>query len=439
MTLGIFQFKPIKMKTMTKSILGIALMLAAFAASAQEVRTLLKGEVFNVTFQKLALMKATEDFDHGERTLITVKEGKFEHELTADVLEVYVLFFEEQLAQGGIHTFYFVPDSDSIHFKLYLFDEYEKTEISGSKATDEITFFHKEMQETFQPDYDPLLEILDQMIESGEFFSDQYMEYQLAYRKAIEEEDYEKAVYYTTKRVELRESGDHVSEKGRVIENQMHSIDVRITQWGLNYLDESLSLYSYLRLIQLTQSLNYIKGLTYEDLNTLAEKFYAKYPDHPYTSLSKSMMEALKRIQVGNKFVDFALPDLEGNFHQLSEVIEGKYAVIDLWASWCGPCIMGSRELLPIYEEFKDKGFTICGVAREFKSTDRMAHRIEAEGFSWVNLVELDDRNKIWLQYGVSGGGKKFLVDDKGIILAIDPKPDEVRDILVQRLSGLPE
>ena len=68
-----------------------------------------------------------------------------------------------------------------------------------------------------------------------------------------------------------------------------------------------------------------------------------------------------------------------------------------------------------------------------------MVRRIEAEGFSWVNLVELDDRNNIWLQYGVSGGGKKFLVDDKGIILAIDPKANEVRKILVQRLSGMQE
>ena len=424
---------------MKKSILVIALMLSAFAASAQEVRTLLKGEVFNVPFQKLALMKATEDFDHGERTLITVKEGKFEHELIADVLEVYLLFFEEQWVQGSIHPFYFVPDSDRINFSLYTSDEFEKTEISGSKATDEIKYFFKKQEETFQHVFDPLLEIQDQLIESGEFFSDQYMEYQLAYEKAVEDENYETAVYYTSKRVQLMESGDFVSEKGRVVVNQMDSLNVIIIQWGLDYLAESLSLYSYLRLIQLMQMIDHLKSVTFEDLNTLAEKFYVKYPDHPYTSLSKSMMEALKRIQVGNKFVDFSLPDLEGNIHQLSEIIGGKYAVIDLWASWCGPCIMGSRELLPIYEEYKDKGFTICAVAREFKSTDQMVRRIEVEGFSWLNLVELDDRNNIWLQYGVSGGGKKFLVDDKGIILAIDPKPHVIREILTERLSGMQE
>lgn len=427
------------MNAMKKSILVIALMLSAFAASAQEVRTLLKGEVFNVPFQKLAFMKATEDFDHGERTLITVKEGKFEHELIADVLEVYVLFFEEQWAQGSWQLYHFVPDSDRIFFNLYLFDEYEKTEISGSKGTDEITFFYKNFRETSRSLLEPIYVIQNQLIESGEFYSDEYNELEGAMQKAIEEKDFEKFQDYSFKSNQLRESGDHVSEKGRIFVNQMDSIDAILIQWELDYHAESLSLYSYLRLIQLMQIIDHLKSVTFEDLNTLAEKFNAKYPDHPYTSLSKSMMEALKRIQVGNKFVDFSLPDLEGNIHQLSEIIGGKYAVIDLWASWCGPCIMGSRELLPIYEEYKDKGFTICAVAREFKSTDQMVRRIEVEGFSWLNLVELDDRNNIWLQYGVSGGGKKFLVDDKGIILAIDPKANEVREILVQRLSGLPE
>ncbi|TVQ92479.1 MAG: TlpA family protein disulfide reductase [Bacteroidetes bacterium] len=423
------------MKKIIKSILLFAIMLTAFAGTAQEVRTLLTGELINLPYQTLALMKATENFDHGERVIINLVDGKFEHKLVADVLEVYVLFFEEQLARGSLQTFYFVPDSERIYFSLYPSEDFEKTEIRGSEATNEINAMYNKYREKFQPLFEPIFEIQGRLIESGEFFSEQYKKYQDAYQKAMEEENYEKAVYYTSRRVQLMESGDYVSEKGRVIVDEIDSVSALQMQWELDYLAESLSLYSYLRLIQLTQGIDHHKSLTIENLNNLAEKFYNKYPDHPYTRLSKSMLEALKRIQVGNKFIDFSLPDLKGNMHQLSEVIEGKYAVIDLWASWCGPCIMGSRELIPVYEEFKDKGFTIFGVAREFRNTDEMVRRIEMEGFSWLNLVELDDRNNIWLQYGVAGGGRKLLVDDKGIILAIDPQPQVLREILMERLS----
>ena len=423
------------MKKINKSILLFAIMLTAFSGKAQEVRTLLIGEVFNVPYQSLTLMKATEDFDHGERVIIELVDGKFEHELVADVLEVYVFFFEEQMAMGPFQPFYFVPDSERIYFRLYPSEDIEVTEIRGSEATKERHAMRSKSREKFQPLFQPIFEIQGQLIESGEFFSDQYKKYQDAYEKAIDEENYEKAVYYTSRRVELMESGDNVSEKGRVIVDEIDSLRAIQIQWQLDYLAESLSLNSYFLLIQFINMIDYHKSLTFEDLKNLAVKFYDKYPDHPYTRLTKAMMEAHKRIQVGNKFIDFSLPDLEGNMHQLSTEIEGKYAIIDLWASWCGPCIMGSRELVPIYEEFKDKGFTIFGVAREFRSTDAMARRIEQEGFSWLNLVELDDSNNIWLQYGVTGGGRKFLVDDKGIILAIDPQASKVREILMERLS----
>jgi len=90
---------------------------------------------------------------------------------------------------------------------------------------------------------------------------------------------------------------------------------------------------------------------------------------------------------------------------------------------------------MPVYEEFKNKGFTICGIAREYGNTEQMVQRVEMERYPWINLVELDDRDQIWLKYGIQGGGKKFLVDNEGIILAVEPKADEVRRVLNERLS----
>lgn len=152
--------------------------------------------------------------------------------------------------------------------------------------------------------------------------------------------------------------------------------------------------------------------------------------------MASDLINAIDYIKVGKKFTDFSAPDLNGNTVKLSGKIDGKVALLDLWATWCGPCIAKSRTMVPVFNEYKDRGFTIVGVAGEFENTDRLVRFLEKEKWPWLNLVELDRENNIWQKYGVdNSGGKIFLIDQNGIILAKDPTAQEVRRELEIRLN----
>ena len=168
--------------------------------------------------------------------------------------------------------------------------------------------------------------------------------------------------------------------------------------------------------------------------HVLAEKFV--FSD--YTRLGRMLVDGFHNIRPGGHYVDFEAPDLEGCKVKLSDVIKGKVAIIDLWASWCMPCRAKAKAMIPLYEKYKDRGFKIVGVAREFKNTDRMKQAIKQDGYPWLQLVELDDSYQIWTRYmlGNAGGGV-FLVDRDGKILAVNPKPGEVQKILEQKLGEL--
>lgn len=141
-----------------------------------------------------------------------------------------------------------------------------------------------------------------------------------------------------------------------------------------------------------------------------------------------------EKVKVGGKFIDFTAPDLNGTLHTASKEIAGKIALIDLWASWCGPCRRTSKSMIPVYEAFKDKGFTILGIARERKAND-MKVAMEKDRYTWLNLLEINDEGKIWEKYGVgNGGGCTYLVDKEGTILAIHPTAEEVKAILEKLL-----
>lgn len=91
--------------------------------------------------------------------------------------------------------------------------------------------------------------------------------------------------------------------------------------------------------------------------------------------------------------------------------------------------------MIPVYEAYKNKGFTIVGVAREENLSDGV-NAAKMDKYSWLNLIELNDKEKIWAKYGVdNSGGSTLLVDKNGIILAIDPTDKEVTAILDKLLK----
>ena len=138
---------------------------------------------------------------------------------------------------------------------------------------------------------------------------------------------------------------------------------------------------------------------------------------------------------VGGDYFDFTAPDLEGNDHTLSKEIAGRVALIDLWGSWCASCRIHSQELIPVYNKYKDRGFTVVGVAREYDNADAMKTAIRRDGYPWLNLLELDDRLGIWTKYGIgNAGGARFLVGRDGKILAINPDASQVEAILKDKL-----
>ena len=88
-------------------------------------------------------------------------------------------------------------------------------------------------------------------------------------------------------------------------------------------------------------------------------------------------------------------------------------------------------ELIPVYEEFRDKGFVVIGVARERNTSAAAEAAIKLDKYTWENLVEINDKEQIWAKYGIgNAAGSDFLIDEKGNILAVAPSIEEIKNFL---------
>lgn len=92
--------------------------------------------------------------------------------------------------------------------------------------------------------------------------------------------------------------------------------------------------------------------------------------------------------------------------------------------------------MIPVYEEFKDKGFTVVGIAREKRRSD-MEQAVRKDGYPWACYAEVEDANNVWALHGIgNSGGGTFLVDSDGTLLTVGASADEVREILRKKLDG---
>lgn len=360
-----------------------------------KITTTIEGEVIGKKVDSLYLYQATTD-PRGKKFAVPVENGKFKYTLETDAVQAYKLVFPYQLHQGSWHSVVFFSEPGNIDLTLYPQAPAED-KATGAKYTNTYQRFSSKLMSTYNPKFNSLYAQIDSLQKVDEGSNDSV----------------------------------NTADKIKSLKNKIDSLAQSASDARVQYIQNHRSPASYYMLTE--AALDPLADK--QELKKQYQRYAREYPNHPYTYLVRQSLGANEKIKTGSHYVNFTAPNIQGKTYELQNLIQGKVALLDLWASWCGPCIKTSRDIIPLYENYKDKDFTVIGVAREFENTERLKKALAKEQFPWLNLVELDDKHHLWRKYGIpySGGGQ-FLISRKGQILATDPTVSEITEILNKRL-----
>ena len=216
-------------------------------------------------------------------------------------------------------------------------------------------------------------------------------------------------------------------EERRAIEDEFVAQYEAVFQ---NYADTKLAIIeeNMNNLIPVAFIENVPEAFGYEKFNELVSSD-APFAKHPFVvdlkeSLAEAMAEELKAEDaksaiIGQKFLDLEEADTNGNIHKLSEYVgQGKWVLVDFWASWCGPCKAEMPNVTEAYKQYHSKGFEIVGLSFDSEKEPWEKAIIEWQ-MPWIHLSDLKYWKSVAAEvYSVNSIPDNLLINPEGIVVA---------------------
>jgi len=138
-------------------------------------------------------------------------------------------------------------------------------------------------------------------------------------------------------------------------------------------------------------------------------------------------IEPWLHLKTGLEAPDFVAMNRSGKEIKLSE-LKGKRVYIDVWATWCGPCIAEIPALKELESELHDENIEFVSVSIDkAKDKEKWAKFVEEKELKGVQLMAYNDWNSdVTKQYNIKGIPRFILIDELGKIMSANaPRPSD--------------
>lgn len=160
------------------------------------------------------------------------------------------------------------------------------------------------------------------------------------------------------------------------------------------------------------------------------EEIIKRYGKYFLTEDQKSRMSKyeakLAKFKPGADAINFSYPDVNGKTVSLSD-FKGKVVLVDVWATWCGPCIEEIPYLKTLEKEFHDKDVVFLSVSVDVeKDKEKWKKFIADQQMEGVQLLAGGKGSLISRAYHIDGIPRFMLFDKNGKIIDVDsPRPSD--------------
>lgn len=179
---------------------------------------------------------------------------------------------------------------------------------------------------------------------------------------------------------------------------------------------------------------NYSMGYT-KQIDSLYNFLIEMVTDSSSRTRISAMYEKLKKLVKGSQSQDFSFVDRSGKIYNLDS-FKGKLVYIDVWATWCGPCIAEMPALSSLQDSLKGKDIVFVSICKsDLRSS--WENFLDKKKPGGVQLFAEDNDAAFFTEYVIQGIPRFILLDREGRIIDADADRPSHPGILKELLNLL--
>lgn len=123
---------------------------------------------------------------------------------------------------------------------------------------------------------------------------------------------------------------------------------------------------------------------------------------------------ATESTDVGATMPEYSATGLDGSKYELANA-RGKVVLLNLWATWCGPCRYEIPELEMLHGKYNARGFEVVGVSVDESGPESVKEFVSEQKMTYP--IVLDPEGKLASIFQTSVLPTSVVIDRKGTIV----------------------